>query len=70
MNSNYNQTPNILIRKFSTEDYDALIKLWNDSQLPYKPKGRDSKDKIEFELKQGNALFLVVEINGKLVGSI
>lgn len=70
MNSDCNQTPNILIRKFSTEDYNALIKLWNDSRLPYKPKGRDSKDKIEFELKRGNALFLVAEINGKLVGSI
>jgi ribosomal protein S18 acetylase RimI-like enzyme len=51
-------------------DYDTLITLWNDAQLPYKPKGRDRYDKIEYELKRGNAIFLVAEINGKLVGSI
>ena len=60
----------ILIREFCMEDYDALIKLWDGAQLLYRPKGRDSRTKIECELKQGNIIFLVAEINGKLVGSI
>lgn len=60
----------IVIRKFRMEDYNALIKLWDDAQLPYKPKGRDKKENIERELKRGNAIFLVAEKDGRLVGSI
>ena len=60
----------MIIREFSIKDYDSLITLWNDAQLPFKPKGRDKRDKIEYELKQGRDIFLVAEINGKLVGSV
>ena len=60
----------MIIREFSIKDYDALITLWNDAQLTFKPKGRDRRDKIEYELKQGRNIFLVAEINGKLVGSV
>jgi len=60
----------MIIREFSIKDYDTLITLWNDAQLPFKPKGRDKRDKIECELKQENAIFLIAEINGKLVGSV
>ena len=60
----------MIIREFNIKDYDALIALWNDAQLPFKPKGRDKRDKIEYELKHGKDIFLVAEINGKLVGSV
>ena len=60
----------MIIREFSIKDYDSLITLWNNAQLPFKPKGRDKRDKIEYELKQGRDIFLVAEINGKLVGSV
>ncbi len=60
----------MIIREFSIKDYDALITLWNDAQLPFKPKGRDKRDKIEYELKHGKDIFLVAEINGKIVGSV
>ena len=60
----------MIIREFSIKDYDAIMTLWNDAQLPFKPKGRDKRDKIECELKQEKAIFLVAEINGKLVGSV
>ena len=60
----------MIIREFSIKDYDSLITLWNDAQLPFKPKGRDKRDKIEYELKQGRDIFLVAVINGKLVGSV
>jgi len=62
--------PNLIIRKFRIEDYDALIALWNEAKLRYKPKGRDRRDNIESELKQSNATFLVAEKDGKLIGSI
>jgi ribosomal protein S18 acetylase RimI-like enzyme len=60
----------MIIREFNIKDYDALIALWNDAQLPFKPKGRDKRDKIDYELKHGKNIFLVAEINGKLVGSV
>jgi len=60
----------MIIREFSIKDYDALMTLWNDAKLPFKPTGRDKRDNIECELKQENAIFLVAEINGKLVGSV
>lgn len=60
----------IIIRQLRKEDYDALIALWNDAQLSYKPKGRDKRDNIERELKNPTAIFLVVEKDNKLIGSI
>lgn len=61
---------NVAVRKFRMKDYDALIALWDDSRLPYKPQGRDRRDKIEREIKGPNAIFLVAEIDGQLIGSI
>lgn len=61
---------NILIREFRIEDYDALIVLWNRAKLPYKPGGRDRRDKIEQELKRGKAIFLVAETHSRLAGSV
>lgn len=60
----------IIIRQLRIEDYDALIVLWNDAQLPYKAKGRDKRDNIERELKNPTAIFLVAEKDNKLIGSI
>ena len=58
------------IRKLCIDDYDALIELWNDAQLPYKPKGRDRRTNIDRELKNPTAIFLVAEKDDKLIGSI
>ena len=60
----------IFIRDFHIEDYESLVALWQSAQLPYKPKGRDSRSNIESQLKQGNTFLLVAEVNGKLAGSI
>ena len=60
----------VIVRKFNIDDYDALIDLWKAAQLPYKPNGRDSKKKIESELKKGVAIFLVAEKEKKIIGSV
>jgi len=60
----------VLIRKFCMEDYDSLMSIWAEARLPHKPQGRDRRDKIEREIKRPNAIFLVAEIEGKLVGSV
>ena len=58
------------IRNFKIEDYPSLIQLWKAAGLPYKPQGRDSKEKIEAELEKGIAIFLVAEAGNKIIGSV
>ena len=58
------------IREFRIEDYEQVIELWQKAHLPHKPKGRDSKEEIERELRADNAIFLVAEEKGRLIGSI
>ena len=57
------------IRKFLIEDYEKVIGLWRGAGLPHKPHGRDCKSRIAREIKQSNAVFLVAEKDGKLVGT-
>lgn len=66
----YENSLKLLIRKFRMEDYDSLMRIWAEARLPHKPQGRDRRDKIEREIKGPNAIFLVAEIEGKLVGSV
>lgn len=70
MKSGTKKLAGIVFREFRMDDYDWLIKLWDDAKLPYKPKGRDRRAKIKSELKRGNSIFLVAELNGKLIGSL
>lgn len=58
------------IREFRIEDYEQVIGLWQKAHLPHKPRGRDSKEAIRRELHAHNAVFLVAEEKGVLVGSI
>ena len=57
------------IRKFLIEDYDDVMELWREAGLPHKPRGRDCKDSIAREVEQANAVFLVAEKDGVVVGS-
>jgi len=68
-NSKINQVTELSIREFTIDDYEALISVWQEAELPYKPAGRDRKESIAGEVAQGNAIFLVAEISGKIVGS-
>lgn len=55
---------------YSNADYEKMIELWEAAQLPYKPNGRDSKEKIASSLKNSNLRILLAYINSQLVGSI
>lgn len=61
---------NVIIREMCIEDYDELVALWERAKLSYKPFGRDRKDRINRELEQPQSLFLVAEVDGKIVGSV
>jgi len=60
----------VMIREFRIEDYDALVALWTDARLPFRPQGRDRRDRIAREIEGENAVFLVAEVDGRIVGSI
>lgn len=60
----------VAIRDFRAVDYEPLISLWDRSGLSYRPKGRDSKDRIVREIDRPNAIFLVAEVDGQIIGSI
>jgi ribosomal protein S18 acetylase RimI-like enzyme len=63
-------TPSLIIRDFRIEDYDRLIDLWKAAKLDYRAKGRDSRRRMEQQVKQHNTIFLVAERDGGLVGSV
>ena len=61
---------NLIIRKFTIEDYDKLISLWTKAGLMYKPEGRDKREKIAYEIEQPNSFFIVAEHGERIIGSV
>jgi ribosomal protein S18 acetylase RimI-like enzyme len=70
MNSEKNATSGIIIRKMTIKDYESLIALWNEGNLPYRSQGRDSKQHIAQQLRQRTSLYYVAEHEGKIIGAI
>jgi len=60
----------VVIRKMTIADYNSLIALWKEGDIPYRPRGRDSKKNIRWQLQQPNCLYFIAEDEGKLVGAI
>ena len=60
----------ISIKEFEISDFDTLIRLWTIAGLPFKPKGRDSKESITEELKRGCASILIAEQNNIIIGTV
>ena len=60
----------LIIRNFKIEDYEKTMELWKLTELPYKPLGRDRKERIKKEIEKDINLFLVAEIEGKIVGTV
>lgn len=60
----------MIITSYKKGDYDALIDIWENAGLPYKPKGRDSRESIEKEINNGHCKFLFAKDNDKYIGSV
>jgi ribosomal protein S18 acetylase RimI-like enzyme len=58
------------IRKLTINDYEEIIKLWSRARLPYKPKGRDSKEAIVAQMKANPEFFLGAFKDNRLVGMV
>ncbi|NYT11273.1 MAG: GNAT family N-acetyltransferase [Methanomassiliicoccales archaeon] len=60
----------ITIRKFRIDDYERVIRLWQESELEHRPTGRDTRERIAAEIEKETAIFLVAEMDSEMVGSI
>ena len=58
------------IRRLTIGDYDELIKLWERSSLPFKPKGRDNGHEIARQMDANPELFLGAFEGRTLVGTV
>ncbi|MFW3145952.1 MAG: GNAT family N-acetyltransferase [Thermoplasmatota archaeon] len=59
-----------IIRDMKEEDYDAVMRVWKEADLPRKCSGRDSREALLSELENGKSRLLVALIDGKLVGTL
>jgi len=57
------------IRKLTMYDYEEMINLWVKADLPYKPKGRDSKKAIAEQIQANPQFFLGAFDEDRLVGT-
>jgi N-acetylglutamate synthase len=60
----------IIIREFRIKEYNTIIALWESSGLGPKTQGRDSHESIQLEMKNGIAIFLVAEVESKIIGTV
>jgi len=58
------------IRRLTIGDCDEMIKLWERSSLPFKPKGRDSRQEIGRQMTVSPELFLGAFEGRTLVGTV
>ncbi len=56
------------IRELTINDYDEIIRIWAISGLPYKPKGRDSKEMMTKEMALEICQYFGLYQNDTLVG--
>lgn len=63
-------TAGVSTREFRPSDYTAVLGLWTAAGLSFRPRGRDSYERLATELNRGRAVFLVAESEGRLVGTV
>lgn len=64
------QGARLVVREMQAHEYPAVMRLWEEAGLPFKPLGRDAPERVRGELEAGRAIFLVAEAEGRLVGSV
>ena len=58
------------IRRLTISDYDDMVRLWERASLPFKPKGRDSRQEITRQMKRTPEFFLGAFDGETLVGTV
>lgn len=65
-----NDGQTVTIRRLTIDDYDRMVRIWEESGLPYKPRGRESRESIQKQIGDNPDLFIGAEVGGELVGVI
>ena len=60
----------VTIRNLGMDDYDAVLRLWTEAGLPFRPLGRDSPASMAVQLQSGTAFLLAAELEGELAGVV
>ncbi len=60
----------VTIRALGMGDYDAVLRLWAEAGLPFRPLGRDSPASMAVQLQRSTAFLLAAELEGELVGVV
>jgi len=58
------------IRRLAINDYEEIVTLWIKAKLPFKPKGRDSREAIETQMKANPEFFLGAFEDNRLIGTV
>lgn len=58
------------IRELPAEDYERLVRLWKESGMDSKLKGRDSQESIRKQISSGSVFILGDESKGELRGAV
>ena len=59
-----------LIREFDISDHAQVLELWGEAGLEHRPTGRDSRESIADQLRKGSMIFLVAEMEHRIVGTL
>jgi ribosomal protein S18 acetylase RimI-like enzyme len=60
----------IILREMQESDYEEVISLWKEAGLPFKPEGRDRRERIAQEIMSPYSIYLVALGGEKIIGSI
>jgi len=58
------------IRGLTISDYDQIVTLWQNADLPYKPEGRDRKDAIQAQMAANPDFFIGAFEGSRLAGIV
>jgi ribosomal protein S18 acetylase RimI-like enzyme len=57
-------------RRLTINDYEAITELWKKAKLPFRPKGRDSREAIFNEMAVNPEFFLGAFERDRLIGVV
>lgn len=58
------------IRKLTIDDYDEILHVWQSSELPIKPNGRDSREMMAAEMARVFCTYLGLFEDSRLAGVV
>ena len=58
------------IKRLSIVDFDEIIRVWSFAGLPFKPKGRDSREMMEKEMANPDCAFFGIADGDKMIAVV